>query len=80
LLVEGVVAVARRRLPHLGHQGLGIAQQQVRDSANAFEFALQSVHVQSIALPTAVRLKVEQIQLVSGVGHVGLGRIGLQGA
>jgi hypothetical protein len=29
---------------------------------------------------TAVRLKVEQIQLVSGVGHVGLGRIGLQGA
>ncbi|MCM0610089.1 MAG: hypothetical protein KA711_14030 [Ideonella sp. WA131b] len=29
---------------------------------------------------TTVRLKVEQIQLVSGVGHVGLGRIGLQGA
>ena len=29
---------------------------------------------------TVVRLKLEQIQLVSGVGHVGLGRIGLQGA
>jgi hypothetical protein len=29
---------------------------------------------------TTVRLKVEQIQLVSGVGHVGLGHIGLQGA
>ena len=29
---------------------------------------------------TAVRLKVEQIQLVSGVGQIGLGRIGLQGA
>jgi hypothetical protein len=34
----------------------------------------------SIVENTAVRLKVEQIQLVSGVGHVGLGRIGLQGA
>jgi hypothetical protein len=34
----------------------------------------------TVAQPTAVRLKVEQIQLVSGVGHVGLGRIGLQGA
>jgi len=29
---------------------------------------------------TTVRLKVEQIQLVSGVGHVVLGGIGLQGA
>jgi hypothetical protein len=36
--------------------------------------------LQAIQLVTAVRLKVEQIQLVSGVGHVGLGRIGLQGA
>jgi diadenosine tetraphosphate (Ap4A) HIT family hydrolase len=35
---------------------------------------------QTIGHLTAVRLKVEQIQLVSGVGHVGLGRIGLQGA
>jgi hypothetical protein len=34
----------------------------------------------SLSSLTAVRLKVEQIQLVSGVGHVGLGRIGLQGA
>ena len=29
---------------------------------------------------TTVRLKVEQIQLVSGVEQVGLGRVGLQGA
>jgi hypothetical protein len=29
---------------------------------------------------TAVRLNVEQIQLVSAVRQIGLGRIGLQGA
>jgi hypothetical protein len=33
-----------------------------------------------MTLSTAVRLNVEQIQLVSGVGQIDLGRIGLQGA
>jgi hypothetical protein len=46
-----------------------------RDRKKADWLGARSMH-----LLTAVRLKVEQIQLVSGVGHVGLGRIGLQGA
>jgi hypothetical protein len=55
----------------LGRESLGCDREVIEAVVAAIE---------QINETTAVRLKVEQIQLVSGVGHVGLGRIGLQGA
>jgi hypothetical protein len=61
--------LARRRAPSTGRAWVETKSPGVIDNTLGFTIA-----------PTTVRLKVEQIQLVSGVGHVGLGRIGLQGA
>ena len=43
-------------------------------------YASKTFDIESLVRATTVRLKVEQIQLVSGVEQVVLGGIGLQGA
>jgi hypothetical protein len=50
LLLDRVVPIASRRLRHLGHQCLGVAQQQALQRAAAFEFLLQQVAAQSIRM------------------------------
>ena len=84
-ILPGVVA-AGRDIEHAAHGVHGksdlLRAHELEDGVNVLSPlpANQAVAFDIRGFPTTVRLKVEQIQLVSGVEQVGLGRVGLQGA
>ncbi|QHE86921.1 hypothetical protein [Hydrogenophaga sp. BPS33] len=69
----------RQYLPPALVHAKGVVEGVIAQRKTAAEHKARD-EFQSSLLATTVRLKVEQIQLVNGVGHIGLGRVGLQGA